>query len=278
MRVCALSCVLLWCLSTPTMVFAQQDQDREGCRDSPLLTRLAGCYISSCSKADYDAAQLTIATSGDPRTKSIEGKIEQIRYVCQGKSALQVRRNAEQALKSAGYTLDFSGYDVPVHYVTSHKGPQWVAVEASEMTSDSNYTVITVLAEGMTQEMTANADAWAGEITKTGRVAIYGIEFDTGQATLKPESEAVLAEVLKLLKNQPDWKMRIEGHTDSTGTRASNQALSEKRAQAVVAWLTKNGVTAARLVAAGLGDTNPIADNKTEEGRARNRRVELVRP
>jgi outer membrane protein OmpA-like peptidoglycan-associated protein len=125
--------------------------------------------------------------------------------------------------------------------------------------------------------MTSNADAWASEISKTGRVAVYGIEFDTGQATLRPESQQVLAEVLKLLKSQPDWKMTIEGHTDSTGTAAGNQALSERRAQAVVVWLTKNGVAATRLAAAGLGDTRPIGDNKTEEGRARNRRVELVR-
>jgi OmpA-OmpF porin, OOP family len=271
----ALSCALLLCLSTPALSRAQEDA--EGCKDSPLLTRLAGCHIANCSRSDYDAAQLTMSTTSDPRQKAVEGRKEQIRYDCTAKSALQVRRNAEQALKSAGYTLDFSGYDVPVHYVTAHKGPQWVAVEASEMASDSSYTVIAVLVEGMTQEMTANADAWAGEINKTGRVAVYGIEFDTGQATLKPESQQVLAEVLKLLKSQPDWKLTIEGHTDSTGTRAGNQALSERRAQAVVAWLTQNGVPATRLVAAGLGDAKPIADNTTEEGRARNRRVELVR-
>ena len=70
---------------------------------------------------------------------------------------------------------------------------------------------------------------------------------------------------------------KIEGHTDSTGTKALNQTLSQQRADAVVAWLVKNGIAAARLTAAGLGDTRLIADNATEDGRARNRRVEFVK-
>jgi len=275
MRLHPWSLVLVLCLATPAGLFAQED--REGCKDSPLLTRLAGCYISNCSKSDYDAAELTVSTSSDPRTKHVEGKIEKLTYQCEGKSALQVRRNAEQALRAAGYTLDFTGYDLPVHYVTAHKGAQWIAVAASEMTGSSQYDVTTVLAQEMTQEMTSDADAWAAELSKTGHVAVYGIEFDTGKATLKPESEKVLAQVLTLLNAQPDWKMKIEGHTDSTGTKVGNQKLSQQRAAAVVAWLVKNGIAPARLIAAGLGDTKPIADNTTEEGRARNRRVELVK-
>ena len=121
--------------------------------------------------------------------------------------------------------LDFTGYDVPEHYVTAHKGPQWVAVVASEMTGDSSYNVTTVLTQAMQQEMTSDASAWAEEINKSGRVAVYGIEFDTGKATLKPESQKVLGDVLSLLQAQPDWKMKIEGHTDSTGTKAGNLTL-----------------------------------------------------
>ena len=98
-----------------------------------------------------------------------------------------------------------------------------------------------------------------------------------GRATLRPESEAVLAQVASLLNDEPDWKMKIEGHTDSTGTKQGNQALSQLRAVAVVAWLVKDGIAASRLTAIGVGDTKPIADNGTDAGRARNRRVELVK-
>jgi outer membrane protein OmpA-like peptidoglycan-associated protein len=275
MKLKALVVVGLLVMSSTLGCLAQDDA--EGCTDSKLLTRLAGCAIAYCSKSDFDAAELQISLSKDPRTNHVEGKIEKIHYTCSGKSALQVRRNAEQALRAAGFSLDFTGYDLPVHYVTAHKGAQWVAVAASEMTGDSTYDVTTVLTEAMQQEMASDASAWAAEISKTGHAEVYGIEFDTGKATLKPESAKVLADVLSLLQAQPDWQMRIEGHTDSTGTKTGNQALSQQRAATVVAWLAKNGIPPARLTAVGMGDTKPIADNGTEEGRKQNRRVELVK-
>ncbi len=261
-------------LATAGSVSAQ-DEDREGCKDSPLLNRLSGCFIKHCSKSDFAAAELMIAASG--ATRSVEGKVEKINYSCRGKSALQVRRNTEQALRTAGFTLDFTGYDLPVHYVTGHKGALWIAVAAGELTGDSEYEFTSVHAEEMTQELTADAKAWAAEIDKSGHVAIYGIEFDTAKATLKPESGKVLQQVLALLNAQAGWNMRVEGHTDSTGTRQGNQVLSQQRAASVVAWLVANGIAPARLTSVGLGDTKPVADNKSDEGRARNRRVELAK-
>jgi len=274
MQISALMLAFTLALAAPGFVSAQQE-DREGCKDSPLLNRLSGCVISHCSKSDFDAAQLMISASG--ATRSVEGKVEKINYSCRGKSALQVRRNAEQALRTAGFTLDYTGYDLPVHYVTSHKGGLWVAVAASELTGDSVFEFTSVHAEEMAQELTADAKAWADEINKSGRVAVYGIEFDTAKAILKPDSAKVLQQVLALLNSQPGWNMRIEGHTDSTGTPQGNQALSQQRAASVAAWLVANGVAPARLASVGLGDTRPVADNKSEEGRARNRRVELAK-
>jgi outer membrane protein OmpA-like peptidoglycan-associated protein len=129
----------------------------------------------------------------------------------------------------------------------------------------------------MTQEMTTDAKAWIDQINQSGHASVYGIEFDTGKANIKPDSEKVLNDVLAVLQAQPDWRMRIEGHTDSTGTKAGNMTLSQKRAESVVAWLVGKGIPQARLLAAGLGDTKPVADNTSDAGRARNRRVELVK-
>lgn len=274
MRLHSLFVIGLCALTAPVGIWAQ---DAEGCKDSSLLTRLAGCTIAYCSQSDFDAAELQISLNTDPRTNHVEGKVEKLHYTCTGKSALQVRRNTEQALRTAGYSIDFTAYDVPDHYVTGHKGGQWVAVVAAEMTGDSTYDVTTVLTEAMKQEMTSDASAWAAEINQTGHAEVYGIEFDTGKATLKPESEKVLENVLSLLQAQLDWKIRIEGNTDSTGTKVGNQALSQQRAAAVVAWMVQKGVAQARLTAIGLGDTKPIGDNSTPEGRAKNRRVELVK-
>lgn len=111
----------------------------------------------------------------------------------------------------------------------------------------------------------------------SGRARVYGINFDLDSATIRPESRIVLDEVVALLAAQPSWKLAVEGHTDSTGTDARNLTLSQQRAAAVVAYLTGRGVDSSRLRSAGFGAALPVADNATELGRARNRRVELVR-
>jgi outer membrane protein OmpA-like peptidoglycan-associated protein len=110
-----------------------------------------------------------------------------------------------------------------------------------------------------------------------GRARVYGIEFDVDSATLRAESQPVLEEVARALTAHPDWKVAVEGHTDSSGGAAHNQQLSEARAAAVRDGLVARGVAAQRLVAVGFGAARPVADNATELGRARNRRVEIVR-
>ncbi len=115
------------------------------------------------------------------------------------------------------------------------------------------------------------------ELAASGRARLYGIEFDLDSATLRAESKPVLDDVAKALASHPDWQLAIEGHTDSTGTPAHNQKLSEARAAAVRDYLTAHGVAASRLTSAGFGASQPVADNATELGRARNRRVEIVR-
>lgn len=107
-------------------------------------------------------------------------------------------------------------------------------------------------------------------------MALY-VNFDTDKATIRPESAPTVAEVVTLLRQNPALRLAVQGHTDNAGTAAHNQRLSEARAQSVVAALTAAGIGAARLQAAGFGQTQPLADNATEAGRAQNRRVELVK-
>ncbi|MBC8084221.1 MAG: OmpA family protein [Hymenobacter sp.] len=107
-------------------------------------------------------------------------------------------------------------------------------------------------------------------------MALY-VNFDTDQATIRPESEPTLAEVVTLLRQNPALRLAVQGHTDNAGTPAHNQQLSEGRAAAVVASLTGAGIAAGRLEAAGFGQSKPVADNATEAGKAQNRRVELVK-
>jgi outer membrane protein OmpA-like peptidoglycan-associated protein len=121
------------------------------------------------------------------------------------------------------------------------------------------------------------SSAIATDLAQTGRSITYGILFDTASDKIKPESEPTLTEVLTLLNAQPALNLGIEGHTDSQGADAYNQDLSQRRAQSVVAWLTAKGIPPARLTALGFGKTKPVSDNASPQGRALNRRVELVK-
>jgi len=126
--------------------------------------------------------------------------------------------------------------------------------------------------------VTVDATAMAKGIAETGSVALYGIHFDTDKAVVKPESAETIAEIAKLLKAEPTLKLYVVGHTDNQGGLDYNLGLSRRRAQAVVDELTKrHGIAAARLTPAGVAMLAPKAPNDSEEGRAKNRRVELVR-
>ena len=115
------------------------------------------------------------------------------------------------------------------------------------------------------------------DLQDLGRARIYGINFDSDSDVIKDESKPTLDRIVALLKAKTDWKLTIEGHTDSTATAEHNQQLSKRRAEAVKAYLQTAGIEAARLKAVGLGATKPVASNDTGTGRAQNRRVELVK-
>jgi OmpA-OmpF porin, OOP family len=126
--------------------------------------------------------------------------------------------------------------------------------------------------------ITVDASALDKSLETTGKAVIYGIYFDVDKAEIKPESKTQLDEIARLLKQHPDIKLTVTGHTDNQGPAAHNQQLSQRRADAIVAALvTTYGIPAARLTAQGMGSSAPVASNATEDGRAKNRRVELVK-
>jgi OOP family OmpA-OmpF porin len=120
------------------------------------------------------------------------------------------------------------------------------------------------------------AEEMKRELDAKGHVALY-INFDFNKADIRPDSQPVVDEVVKLLEDNPGLSLTVEGHTDNVGAPDYNKRLSGDRARSVVAALTAKGIEARRLKAAGFGQDKPIADNGTEEGRAKNRRVELVK-
>jgi OmpA-OmpF porin, OOP family len=111
---------------------------------------------------------------------------------------------------------------------------------------------------------------------KDGFIAL-DIHFDTGKAEILPESRPIIDEIVSLMKKRPNLRVGVEGHTDNTGNPAANKTLSIARAKAVAAAIADAGINSNRLDPVGYGQERPIADNRTEEGRAKNRRVELVK-
>lgn len=124
---------------------------------------------------------------------------------------------------------------------------------------------------------TATQGQLASQLQSEGRARLDGVNFDFNSATIQPASRPLLDQVAQMLKGHPDWKITLEGHTDSIGGEAFNQTLSTQRAAAVKAYLAGQGVPAASLTSVGFGFSKPVASNDTQAGRAQNRRVEIVK-
>jgi outer membrane protein OmpA-like peptidoglycan-associated protein len=285
--------LLLIAIVSLSFITAAQD-DVAGSKDYPLLTRLNGFYIIDYKESDYERFAFIVPKGKDAFVKSeVEGKQTTISYKNKDgvkASRLQILKNYVNATRKAGGTVVFDGdgrewnYDgglYTVHDATlkfTDKGREiWVSLtfDNSYLDPDIVY-VLTVVEKGeLEQQVTASADMLKA-LNDNGRVALY-INFDTGKDVIKSESTSVVDEVVTLLKQNPSLTLSIEGHTDNTGVAAANLKLSELRAKAVLNALVAKGIEAKRLSAKGFGQTKPLQDNTTEEGRAKNRRVELVK-
>jgi len=222
----------------PALLIAQDDapQDAEGCKDSPIITRMPGSTIHSCENKEFEQVKVPVAKDADGNVteKTLEGEFHSWDYgTREGVSEIQVFRNFETALKQAGMRIVYE--DSP-GIITANKGDTWYWLQ----NSGSYYYQTLLTAKSMQQEVTADASSIAGQLNKSGHMALYGIHFETGKATILPDSESVLTEIAKMLQQNPDAKVSVEGHTDNVGSTTANQTLSEKRAQAVVAWADRS--------------------------------------
>lgn len=291
-------------------------QDREGSKDHSLLRRYEGASIVEYDHKEYDQYTVPLGKFvGDKFSKAtqLEGDVTRLVYaIPKGRSTLEVMRNYEKEQKANGYTslLAASGSEADrIQYSANPKFDRaygkegqfrlsvWkgtrkegevhivlFAVESlfgdSVMRVERGQTLLfadVIVQKPMEADKLVGAKEMADQIAEVGRVALYGIYFDTNKTDIKPESEPTLEEIAKLLKSQPTLNLLVVGHTDNVGTFASNMDLSQRRAQAVVNTLTsKHGVANERLTPVGDSFSAPVASNKTEEGRAKNRRVELV--
>jgi OmpA-OmpF porin, OOP family len=324
-------------MSIPSWAKDEFPSDVPNSSDPVMLKRFAGSTLIGYKVDSWDAARFPLSATVDRNAQNdpfkdlitVEGMRTRAVYLSpKGKSPLEIYRNYEQALSSAGFKKKFSceaqcedAY-FALHKLDIEKGLAWSKGYIPNI-SEGSYAVDSALSheEGRLLVGTlpyAGSNAWilvyvskaansntvysqafiqvvqpkqmqTGQVKilnaadighglrNDGKIAFYGLYFDTGKADIKPNSQVQLNEIGKLLKAQPNLQAFIVGHTDGQGQLDDNLSLSQRRAQAVVDALSKQeGINARRLTAKGVASLSPLAANTSEEGRARNRRVELV--
>lgn len=283
--------------------------------DHPAVSRYPGAVIWHHDYKEFEEAQLLLSKPyEDPKTRKtvadkvlpVEGKVTYLHYEIPGTaSPLQVFRNYQSALKRSGFTElfvcnrpcydnnlgDLSGLlkardlylngHVDNQYLAAQRGDTYVSLAVNSYGSGSaTHAWLFVIEKDKLDDgkMAVTGDsAIAKALNTNGRVDLYGFYFDTAKAELKPGSDATLNELAQVLKDNPALQIDVVGHTDDVGNDKVNQSLSQARAQAVVAALSgRKGIAAERMAAIGRGATQPVASNKHEDGRAKNRRVEIV--
>jgi OOP family OmpA-OmpF porin len=253
------------------------DQDIKGSKDHPLLSRMPDFRISGYNESEFNSYRFI---GQDKKPVVVEGHKYFIEYKLNTGAPepgeLKIRRNIQNALKKIGGKVIFDDNFNKASTIVLQKEAKetWIEVRSY----NNMYRINIVEKETMKQEVVADAASMGNDINATGHVSVYGIYFDTGKSEIKPESDTAIAEIAKLLKNNGALKIYVVGHTDNVGSIDSNMKLSKDRADAVAkALIAKHGIAAARLKAYGVASLAPVAANDTEEGKAKNRRVALVK-
>ena len=274
--------------------------DVPGSADHPLIGRFEGSTITAYERLAFDE----VAVARQPQeVATVEGAVTRLAYVYpEGTALVQVARNFEQQLGNEGFSVKLAcsqnecgGMSYEVEQFGN--SPSWAdrfnyryimgtlarpegVVHATFFGSVNNgivQAVVTVTEEeAMGFEMVA-AEEMQSSIAETGRVALYGLHFAVDDATIQPESTPTLDEIARYLAANPDLSVVIVGHTDNQGTLPYNLDLSARRAAAVRDALVEGySIASERLSHAGAGFLAPVATNTTEDGRALNRRVEII--
>lgn len=263
--------------------------DAESCKDHPLFTSMKGFEIAECKtefgEENFEGPGYTLLGGSKKMTKVEGNKTRLVYRLTEGQpkpSMLQVRRNFGNAIKSIGGKVlletnewDFGNADLITMQHTKNGQTIWASVYLHHFADGSEYVLTVVEPEAMQQEIEGND--LLKELNEKGFIS-FNINFATNSAVLGADSKEVIDQIASLLTADANLKLRIDGHTDNVGNANSNLQLSADRANAVMkAVVARVPDAAARMSAKGFGQTKPVADNNTAEGRAKNRRVEVVK-
>lgn len=287
-------------------------QDVAGSRDHPQVPRFQGSRIVAFEEQEFDELQVALGKvrgSALEASERLEGRLTRIRYRApSGVSTLQLLRSYEQALTEAGFETRFrcdgdgcgstiafprAAYPRLAGEISGGKDHRYRVMRRSDGGADVTVALYVFghlgWGDSVAQVDVLEAAAMPARMVKVeaaemdralqgeGRVALHALFFDFDRAELRAESEPQLQEIADLLRRRPDLRLFVVGHTDGKGSLDYNLDLSRRRAAAVVeALASRYGIARQRLEPHGVGSLAPLARNHSEEGRARNRRVELV--
>jgi len=295
-----------------TNIFAQRTNDIDGGKDYPLVSRFQGSIIEWYQVRNFDRYFILSLKDNKISNYEVDGKITRIQYsVGKEHSVFEISKSYENSLKGSDFEIlttlndrncgvnlqeqlyneEFNGLnklpreaqspgDDEFYYLAAKKKIDnkdiYIVVYTAFERGDLLVTFDAIEVQSIDKGLVSVKDLET-DLSKNGHIAIYDIHFDTGKSTLKSESDAALKNIAEYLNANPDKKFLIVGHTDNTGDFDANIKLSLERAQSVVNELvSKYAVKADQLRAYGDGQTAPVATNKTDEGKAKNRRVEIV--
>ena len=256
------------------------------CKEHPLIRPWPGSELEpNCIYNNFNefAFKVTDEETGKTLKMTVQGKFWSLKYILYdanrkwdaSHSVLEYRQNYKQAALEKGGTVLYENQGYLTFTLPGDDGSTtWCEVHIWNK-SMQDLRIIEVA--GMKKSMTFGPAEMKAALDAEGRVQLHGILFDLDRATLQPGSTKQLQDVVTLMKDQPGLKIEVQGHTDDQGEDDYNLDLSQRRAETVVAYLGLFGVDGGRLVPKGFGESKPVMENATEEGRAKNRRVELVK-
>ncbi|WP_190246181.1 OmpA family protein [Gelidibacter gilvus] len=269
--------IVMACVTNP--LFAQE-MDAEGCKDHPFFNRLENYYIDGC-KENYNEYEFMM---GNDKTQTLEGNLIDILYTYDGPfgpnlpSKLQVIRNYENAVAKMGgkkvysRTTDDGGWTGATFHLQKDGTQYWLGIYNLINNPVDQFTLVLLTIEGMTQEITANE--MFEKIDSGLPLALY-VHFETGKSTIKSESEPIVEALYQMMYENPTLHILVEGHTDNVGNKTSNQTLSEQRATSLKSALVNKGIAPDKIKTVGFGQDQPLEDNSTDDGKAKNRRIEI---
>jgi outer membrane protein OmpA-like peptidoglycan-associated protein len=239
------------------------------------LPKLAGCRVDACDRKETEQRQVPVRedAKGEPVQSLLDGASRSVMYECdESSSPTKLVQAAFEALRPAGFNVlyQYAGLEGTL---TARKDDLVLIVEAAS----HYYTLTEFTVAPPNLEAIEDADALADALDRYHHAPLYKIRFAPGRADFIEGSIFSMQAVADMLEDHPNWHIRVEAHTDNTGTKPANVLLSTRRATAVTNYLVSHGVDKSRVEPVGLGDAQPVATNSTADGRAKNQRIEIVK-